>query len=64
MTALMMVRAWQHLLTNLEPHDPKKDEWFNPAKGYGFIPPTGGGGRDVFVHISAYDVLSEPRVAT
>ena len=25
------------------------------AKGYGFIQPTGGGGRDIFVHISAVE---------
>ena len=30
-------------------------KWFNPTKGYGFIPPTGGGGKDVFVHISAVE---------
>jgi CspA family cold shock protein len=30
-------------------------KWFNSQKGYGFIQPTGGGGRDVFVHISAVE---------
>ena len=30
-------------------------KWFNPTKGYGFIQPSGGGGKDVFVHISAVD---------
>ena len=30
-------------------------KWFNPTKGYGFIQPIGGGGRDVFVHISAVE---------
>jgi CspA family cold shock protein len=30
-------------------------KWFNSQKGYGFITPTGGGGRDVFVHISAVE---------
>jgi CspA family cold shock protein len=30
-------------------------KWFNPTKGYGFIQPTSGGGRDVFVHISAVE---------
>jgi cold shock protein len=30
-------------------------KWFNPTKGYGFIQPQGGGGRDVSVHISAVE---------
>jgi cold shock protein len=29
-------------------------KWFNPKKGYGFIQPVGGG-KDVFVHISAVE---------
>src|ERR1700687_4363997 len=28
---------------------------FNPMRGYGFIQPAGGGGKDVFVHISAVE---------
>jgi len=30
-------------------------KWFNSQKGYGFIQPTGGGGKDVFVHISSVE---------
>lgn len=29
-------------------------KWFNATKGYGFVAPSGGG-KDVFVHISAVE---------
>jgi CspA family cold shock protein len=33
-------------------------KWFNATKGYGFIQPDGGGGKDVLVHISAVETSS------
>jgi cold shock protein len=30
-------------------------KWFNSQKGYGFIQSTAGGGKHIFVHISAVE---------
>jgi cold shock protein len=35
-------------------------KWFNSQKAYGFIQPQGGGGKDVFVHISAVEKAGLP----
>ena len=53
------MQEWSWLTRALNPKGVKFTrgtvKWFNPTKGYGFIQPQGGGGRDVFVHISAVE---------
>jgi CspA family cold shock protein len=46
-----LYREWSTLETRMATGTVK---WFNPAKGYGFIQPTGAG-KDMFVHISAVE---------
>ena len=50
-------QRYQSLIVNLEISTMARGtvKWFNSQKGYGFIQPAGGGGRDVFVHISAVE---------
>jgi cold shock protein len=51
-----VTRRYQSLIANLDFTMARGTvKWFNSQKGYGFIQPTGGGGRDVFVHISAVE---------
>ena len=30
-------------------------KWYNATKGFGFIEPENGGGKDVFVHVSGVE---------
>jgi cold shock protein len=51
------MRRYHSLIVNLEISTMARGtvKWFNSQKGYGFIQPAGGAGRDVFVHISAVE---------
>jgi CspA family cold shock protein len=43
------------LLSQGEDNGERNCEVVNATKGYGFIQPDGGNGKDVFVHISAVE---------